>query len=277
MGTVKRERQKQGRQARIDAAHVAHQRSKRVKNIRNFGIVLVLIVGVVFVLSRGGDSKVATTASTSSSASAGSPVTINPPAAGASITADTPCPSADGASSRTTTFATAPPMCIDPAKTYTATIDTNKGSFTITLDAKAAPLTVNNFVVLARYHYYEGVAFHRIVKDFVIQGGDANGPILGEGSPGYSFADELPTATPPYEVGSVAMANSGANTNGSQFFVVTGAQGAALDAKYSKFGLVTAGMDVVQAIGQLATTNPQKAPPTTTDLVTINRVTITEA
>lgn len=138
-----------------------------------------------------------------------------------------------------------PSMAIDTAKTYTADIETDAGGFTITLDHARAPLTVNSFVALARRGYYEGVVFHRVIPGFVVQGGDPTG--TGTGGPGYRFADELP---PPgaYKIGSVAMANSGPDTNGSQFFVIVGPEGTRLPPKYSLFGKVTAGMDVVLAI-----------------------------
>jgi cyclophilin family peptidyl-prolyl cis-trans isomerase len=129
----------------------------------------------------------------------------------------TPCPAVDGSSEKRQEFDGPPPMCIDPAKRYTAVIDTSVGSMTVALDAVAAPQTVNNFVFLARYHYFDGIIFHRIIKGFMCQGGDPTG--TGRGGPGYRFADELP-APGRYEIGSVAMANAGPNTNGSQFFLV---------------------------------------------------------
>jgi len=136
-------------------------------------------------------------------------------------------------------------MCIDPEKRYTATMVTTKGTLTIALDPLAAPLTVNNFVVLARYHYFDGVGFHRIIPGFVIQGGDPEG--TGRGGPGYRFADELPKAGR-YELGSLAMANAGPNTNGSQFFIISGPSGMALPPQYSLFGKVVDGLDVVAAL-----------------------------
>jgi len=136
-------------------------------------------------------------------------------------------------------------MCIDPAKTYTATVETTLGNLVVHLDAAGAPNTVNNFVTLARYHYYDGIIFHRIIKGFMCQGGDPTG--TGRGGPGYSFADELP-APGRYEIGSVAMANSGPDTNGSQFFIVSGPSGAGLPPQYSLFGKVVSGLDVVEAM-----------------------------
>ena len=138
-------------------------------------------------------------------------------------------------------------MTIDPDKTYTATVETDCGTVTIDLHATKAPITVNNFVTLARDGYYDGVVFHRVIPGFMIQGGDPTG--TGTGDPGYRFEDELPApARPQYPKGSMAMANAGPNTNGSQFFIVTGPSGESLPPSYSLFGTVTSGMDVVSAI-----------------------------
>lgn len=161
------------------------------------------------------------------------------------VSGTTECPPADGAEVRTTKFEKAPPMCIDDAKTYTATMTTDAGTVEIELDAKAAPKTVNNFVVLARYKYYDGLTFHRVIKDFMAQGGDPSGD--GSGGPGYTFDDELPEAGE-YEEGSVAMANSGPDSNGSQFFIISGDQGVQLPPDYSLFGMVTEGEDVIEEI-----------------------------
>src|SRR5687768_13393811 len=182
---------------------------------------------------------------------------------------DTPCPEADGSSERRTKFDAYPPMCIHPSKTYTAEMVTSMGSLTIALDANSAPKTVNSFVFLARYHYYDGIIFHRIIRDFVCQGGDPTG--TGTGGPGYKFEDELPKAGR-YEIGSVAMANAGPNTNGSQFFVISGPDGVRLPPQYSLFGKVVAGLDVVTTIDALGT--PSGSPK---EKVTIESVTITEA
>ena len=162
------------------------------------------------------------------------------------------CPPKTGTSKRFTTFANAPKMCIDATKTYTAAVKTDVGTFTLTLDAKQSPKTVNNFVFLARNHFYDGVTFHRVITDFVVQGGDPQG--TGAGGPGYSFEDEIPAGYK-YSQGEIAMANSGPNTNGSQFFITVSQKGAdtLLEAvggvaKYSPFGKVTQGFDVVKKI-----------------------------
>ncbi len=140
-----------------------------------------------------------------------------------------------------------PKLVIDKNKQYTATMKTTYGDIVIQLFPKDAPLTVNNFVVLARKGFYDNVKFHRIVKGFMIQGGDPTG--TGSGGPGYKFADELPT-TLDYTKGTVAMANSGPNTNGSQFFIMLGNySNGGLPKKYSIFGRVTSGQDVVDKIG----------------------------
>ena len=182
----------------------------------------------------------------------------------------TPCPAADGSSERQTKFSGEPPMCIDPAKTYTAEMVTSIGSITIALDPIQAPKTVNSFVFLARYHYYDGIIFHRIIKGFMCQGGDPTG--TGRGGPGYRFADELPKPGR-YEVGSVAMANAGPHTNGSQFFVVSGASGVGLPPQYSLFGKVVKGLDVVERMQSVATDRQDKP----LEDVVINSVTVTEA
>jgi cyclophilin family peptidyl-prolyl cis-trans isomerase len=182
----------------------------------------------------------------------------------------TECPATDGSSQQRRTFDAPPPMCIDAARTYTATMTTNKGTMTIALDPVAAPMTVNNFVVLARYHYFDGVGFHRVIPGFVLQGGDPEG--TGRGGPGYRFADELPKPGR-YEVGSLAMANAGPNTNGSQFFIISGPDGVRLPPQYSLFGKVVAGLDVVAAIDAIGTPGAGKPK----EPVIMESVTITES
>jgi len=148
---------------------------------------------------------------------------------------------------------TPPAMIIDSAKTYTATFDTSLGSFKVELFASESPLTANNFVFLAKQKFYDGVVFHRIIKTFMIQGGDPEG--TGRGGPGYRFADELPVKHP-YDVGILAMANAGPDTNGSQFFICTGPDARFLDSQpnYTQFGKVVDGMDVVMKIASVPVT-----------------------
>jgi cyclophilin family peptidyl-prolyl cis-trans isomerase len=181
----------------------------------------------------------------------------------------TPCPAVDGSSPKQQQFDGPPPMCIDVNKRYTASVVTSMGTLTIALDPSGAPQTVNNFVFLARYHYFDGIVFHRIIPGFVLQGGDPTG--TGRGGPGYRFADELP-APGRYELGSLAMANAGPNTNGSQFFVISGPSGVRLPPQYSLFGKVVAGLQVVAAIDAIGTSSG-----TPKETVTIESVTVTEA
>ena len=140
-----------------------------------------------------------------------------------------------------------PPMTIDPKKNYAATMETSKGTIEIDLFTKDAPKTVNNFVFLAREGFYDGVTFHRVISNFMIQGGDPTGS--GRGGPGYKFEDEVRTNPNKHGTGSLSMANAGPNTNGSQFFITHSPQ-PHLDGKHTVFGKVTSGMDVVNAIRQ---------------------------
>lgn len=168
----------------------------------------------------------------------------------------------------------APSMVLDTNKKYIAKFETVDGNFEAELNAKDTPKTVNNFVFLAREKFYDGLTFHRIVKDFMIQGGDPLG--TGGGDPGYKFDDEKFTTD--YTPGTLAMANSGANTNGSQFFIMTtDYSGGKLPKNYTIFGKVTSGMDVVTKLaatevadsGSGEKSKPVKAP-------VINKITIEE-
>jgi len=138
-------------------------------------------------------------------------------------------------------------MAIDTNKKYTATFNTSRGEIVCELFAKDAPKTVNNFVFLARENFYDGTVFHRVIADFMIQGGDPTG--TGRGGPGYRFEDETKGNPHQHEVGSLSMANAGPNTNGSQFFI-THVVTNWLDGKHTVFGKVTKGQDIVNAVQQ---------------------------
>jgi len=140
-----------------------------------------------------------------------------------------------------------PAMQIDPKLTYTVTMQTNKGDIVLELYPQYAPKTVNNFVFLVKEGFYDGVTFHRVISNFVIQGGDPTG--TGRGGPGYKFEDELRGNPLKHETGVISMANAGPNTNGSQFFITHSPQ-PHLDGKHTVFGKVTSSMDVVNAIRQ---------------------------
>ena len=160
-----------------------------------------------------------------------------------------------------------PEMAIDPKKSYTATIETTAGTMNAEFFVEDAPNTVNNFVFLAREGYYEDVIFHRVIKGFMIQGGDPTG--TGRGGPGYKFNDE--PVTKQYQRGTLAMANAGPNTNGSQFFIMHADY--PLPPNYTIFGKLTSGEDVLDSIATAAT-GAQDRP---TNPVVINSITITEA
>ena len=179
-------------------------------------------------------------------------------------------PPLDGSAPKKQKFDAAPEMGIDPSKRYTATMETSMGTLVIALDPIAAPITVNNFVFLAAQHYYDGIIFHRIINGCVCQGGDPDGN--GRGGPGYKFVDELPKPGK-YQIGSLAMANAGPNTNGSQFFLISGPSGVGLPPAYSLFGQVVKGLDIVEMM-QNVPTGPGDRPK---DDVVIRSVTITVA
>ncbi len=226
--TAKRERKKAGRQARLAALEAQRKRRTRTRQGVALVVVVAAVVGIVFALNQGKSS--------------------NASAAG--------CPAANGSSPRKTSFKSPPPMCIDSSKQYSAVFATDAGSFDVALDAKQAPVTTNDFVFLARYHFYNGLIFHRVIPGFVVQGGDptctaaAGSSCTGAGSPGYSVRGEVPKAGS-YQIGSIAMAKTSsqpAGTAQSQFFVIVGQQGVQLPPDYSLFGKVTSGMPVVQKI-----------------------------
>jgi peptidyl-prolyl cis-trans isomerase B (cyclophilin B) len=140
-----------------------------------------------------------------------------------------------------------PPLTIDPKKKYTATFNTSRGEIVVELHAKDKPITVNNFVFLAKDKFYDGINFHRVIPDFMIQGGCPQG--TGTGGPGYRFDDEIKGKTNVHKVGSLSMANAGPGTNGSQFFI-THVETGYLDPKHTVFGQVIKGQDVVDKVKQ---------------------------
>jgi cyclophilin family peptidyl-prolyl cis-trans isomerase len=247
--TEKRQRQKAGRQARLEAEQKAQKRRVALRRVITLVIVAVVVVGLSYLIFKPGKKSSATpttpvaSSTTTKPAPAGGSGNKSPSA----ITTSADCPASLTTTLNKPTYSAAPPMTIDPSKTYTATVTTDVGPFTIPLDPKVAPKAVNSFVFLAKQHFYDCVVFHRVIKTFMDQTGDPTG--TGDGGPGYQFADELPaTANPQYPLGSVAMANSGPNTNGSQFFVVAGPEGESLAPSYTLFGKVTSGMNVVDQI-----------------------------
>jgi len=241
VGTDKRERQKANRELRRTSEERRTQAQATKKRVlRISAVVLAALAGVVGIAWVGGafDSETVSAPTTTTANATDTTVSDRPE------TAPTPCPPAEGSASVRRDFTSPPPMCIDPEATYTAEITTNFGDLSIALDASKAPETVNNFVVLARYRYFDDTVCHRIIPGFVVQCGDPTA--TGTGGPGYRFADELPAAGE-YQIGSLAMANSGPDTNGSQFFIISGPSGAALPPAYSLFGEVVEGLETTVA------------------------------
>lgn len=219
MPSAKRARQRAARRARQAKIEAAKRRRTR---LTRGGIVVVVVgaaVGILYAVTSGGSSPAACKA---------------------------------GPAPTTRHFDSYPATVISDQDHYVATVCTDVGSFKISLDATEGPKSVNNFVFLADHHFYNGLTFQRVIPGFVVQGGSPTG--TSDGGPGYEFADALPKAGS-YKLGSVAMANAGAGTNGSQFFVVVGKQGESLPPDYSLFGQVTSGMSVVQRIAKDGTSS----------------------
>jgi peptidyl-prolyl cis-trans isomerase B (cyclophilin B) len=268
---TKRERQRQNRELARAREIALAKRRQRTKALRNAVIAAVVVFGLVLLIQSltggGGKSKKKTAATT--------PTTAAPAATTTPVNA-AGCENVSKPAPKTATFPAAPAMSINPSKTYTAVMDTSCGKITVTLDAKNAPVATNNFVFLARQHFYDSEYFHRIVSAFVIQDGDPKGD--GSGGPGYSVKGEVPKDG--YQVGSLAAAKGGnepAGTMGSQYFIVTGANGATLPNDYARFGKVTAGLDVATKIGSFAPANDASGAGSPTKVVTIKTITITES
>ena len=229
-------------------------------------LVVALIGGVVvFAAFAGRKSQPSASGTPTPSASP----TPQPVACGATAPAD--------ANKQPQQFAKAPPMKIDPKRTYTATLDTSCGKIVVQLLADRAPETVNSFVFLAKKGYFDGTYFHRIDSSIdIIQGGDPTG--TGGGSPGYTIPDEL-TGNESYGPGVVAMANAGADTGGSQFFIVYGPKGHALDnaPNYTIFGRIVKGLDVAKQIATIPVQDPTAGLPgqQPSQTVYIDTVTVT--
>jgi cyclophilin family peptidyl-prolyl cis-trans isomerase len=234
----KRARKQLSKQERQLAHQAALQRKRRRRSRWVTGVAMLAAMGIAFIgvlsyttRSNRADQRVETAERSTTS-------TTSP---------DAPCPKADGSSARKDKFRRPPRFCIDGAKQYEAQVITDVGTFTIELDTKNAPETVNNFVFLARYHFYDGIPFNRVKPGFIVQGG--NPPEESVTGPGYSFADEnVPTQPERYQVGQILMARDKPNANGSQFIIIMGPEGEGLPLVFPLFGKITKGMDVVRKI-----------------------------
>ena len=298
MSNEKRQRQRENRMRAAAQTQRSTQRSRRTRKVLRFTLIVLAVLVALFlytVLSGDDDTddttttaRVADTAALDSEAefvteepasdAVPEPAADEPADAPADEPADeaetatTGCPAPDGSDGPRNQLGQEPPRCIDLEKVYTATFETAMGDFTMVLDPRLDPASVNNFVVLGRYGAFDDTLFHRVIPNFVIQGGDVQLQ-YGTGTPGYRFTGGFPDEGW-YRVGSVAMANSGnPASNGSQFFVITGSDGASLPPLYSPLGQVVDGMDVVLAIEGVRT-GDRDAP---LEEVVVDKVTITEA
>ena len=288
MGTEKRERQKLNRQQRLTELAAQQRRSTTKKrSLQGVGLVaLILLVVLIFNVTGSDDTadvaSTDTALDTTSDTAVDTPTDSTAPAAttpvvtapGASLTGDTKCPAVDGSQARVTKFEKAPPMCIDAAKKYTATFDTTEGSIVVDLDTAKTPQTVNNFVTLARYKYYDGtVVFRTDTSIDIIQGGG----LTNTDDPGYTIADE--GSGYKYVEGDLAMARTGEpNSAGGQWFFVAGPKASALDGQgtYVNFAKVTSGLDVVKNILALSSGSGALGGVPSRNVV-ITSVTITES
>jgi cyclophilin family peptidyl-prolyl cis-trans isomerase len=282
MGTAKRERQKQGRQARIAQAQAAAAKRKRMRSGVLLAVLVVALVGLALFVGAGGDDDEDVTAAASST-------TLDPTLESSTTTTGvpTPCPAPDGTSPRTLDFTAPMAMCIDPAKSYTAVFDTTAGEIRVALDTATTPIATNNFVALARYHYYDATEIFRLATSIgIIQGGSPHTQDNADAGPGYTIEDEgfdddvvfAGQGGPfSYVPGDLVYARPEGQPDSSSaqfFFCVTDAC-SNLDSQgiYVKFGRTTQGLDILEAI--LALAPPREGPPTTP--VTVNSVTIEEA
>ncbi len=264
MGTAKRERQKAGHQARLSAEAAANTRAERRRRLTitlAIAVFVVAIVGVLTVVNRddGTDEATSDASTTSTTVADTESLVPAPPDPGATITGATPCPASDGTAERTTTFAEPPPMCIDPARTYTATFATSAGTIAVDLDTATTPETTNNFVVLARYKYYDGSAIFRADQGLdIVQGGAPTTNSPSDPGPGYTIPDEGGPFT--YVPGQLVMARtSQPNSSGAQFFLTGGPAVSTLDTQgtYVVFGTTDdAGTALVAGILATAVENP---------------------
>lgn len=264
MSSGKRQRQQEMRR-RVAQAQAEQRRARRNQRLVLAGAVgaaAVVLVGLIaFAVIHASSSGTKTTTST-----------VRPTTA--ADFGQTPCPPGDGTGPRQIKFTSPPKQCIDVNGHYSATFTTSVGTFEADLDAQAAPVTVNNFVVLAEYHYYDGTTFHRVIPGYVVQGGDANGKPPGTGSPGYTIADELPKSLSDYTVGSLAMANAGTpHSGGSQFFIWVGPNPLP-GPKYSLFGKVSSGMATVTKIEQGGSASGTPSQPVKLLTVTIGQASL---
>jgi cyclophilin family peptidyl-prolyl cis-trans isomerase len=253
------------RAAQVAAREQARRKQRRTRAIviGVVAVVVVLAIGLSLVPGSNNDGTPDAATTTTLDPFAESTSSTTTPVEPAEFTYGTgECAPERKPEARPDTFAASPQRCLKPDTDYRAVIGTSEGTFTVDLLEDTAPGTVNNFVQLAKWGWYDGDDFHRVVPGFVNQAGDPVGEPPGTGGPGYTIADELPAAVTEYIPGTVAMANSGPNTNGSQWFVCIDCS-VLPTAGYSIFGQVTDGMEVVEAINALGTSDGPPSTPVT--------------
>ena len=252
MPSEKRARQRALRDQKLA---VQERHNRRARNTRR-SITLVIVVGVIIalvaLLSGGGTKKPSATKPTTTTSTTSTTTLTTLPVSKTAIAPVCPPATAAGAAKRVIAFNKAPPMCIAANSVFNATVVTDVGSFVIRLTTATSPVAVNNFVFLARYHFYNGIIFHRVIPGFMIQGGDPTG--TGSGGAGYQFTGNTPpqsctAKSDCYATGDVALANNGEPTSdGSQFFIIVPGGAPKLSPLYTVIGTVTTGMNVVEKI-----------------------------
>ena len=248
MPSEKRARQRALRNQKLAIQERRAHRRRLGRRTISALVVVGIIIGLVVVLSNGSGKKNPSASGTTTTSTL-VPTSTTTPVAVAPV-----CPPATavGAAKRVIAFTTAPPTCVTANSVFDATVKTDVGTFVFRMDTATSPKAVNNFVFLARYHFYDGIIFHRVIPGFVVQGGDPTG--TGSGGPGYSFTGNTPpksctTKANCYATGDVALANSGTpSSDGSQFFIVVPGGAGSLQDNYTVIGKVLSGMSVVNAI-----------------------------
>jgi cyclophilin family peptidyl-prolyl cis-trans isomerase len=248
MATSKRERQKAARRDKLERMQREARRRRTIRRGVIVAIVAVVVIGSAALLFSGSKTPTTSTTSTSTTTTTTIPKAdqVKQTAADA-LAVRAGCPASPSTRVNTLTWKIQPKLSISATSTYYAHVATTAGNFVIQLYPSKALRTANSFIFLAQHKYFNCVIFHRVIPGFVVQGGDPTG--TGTGGPGYTIPDELPpVGHPTYPLYSVAMANAGANTGGSQFFIVTGAKAATLQNAYSLFGQLISGQNVLKTI-----------------------------
>lgn len=270
----RRRRELAQRQQRAAEAAAGAVRRRRLLAAAGIAVILLVVGGIALGVSSKDTTPTTTTTSIpsgpTSSAVPSSGITPPPATPGASLTGATPCPAEDGSSPRTTSFAEAPPMCIDTTHFHTAVISTTKGDLTVQLDAGRTPTTVNDFVVLARYHFYDGQPITNILprKSFTV------GMSFSAPTTMFEIPNEIDPAGQIFTPGAIAMVgtNGVGSASRGQFLIATFEQAADLDDTNTAFGVMLDGFDTLVAINALATRSGQP-----TEVVTITGITVTQS